>query len=172
MSSRDGAAWQDYAFDADILTQNGVAGLVFRVTPFQTVTNRNGGKAYFAARPTVGTLPAILDDALPAPDVAFEPRLRVSIGNGVFSYLHKHKDGHESYCFANSRADASHTFVRLRGGLAPQVWDPRTGEKSPAEATHLNDHGQPVTHRHLKLAPVSSVFMIAPWPNREAMPAP
>jgi hypothetical protein len=87
MSSRDGAAWQDYAFDADILTQNGVAGLVFRVTPFQTVTNRNGGKAYFAARPTVGTLPAILDDALPAPDVAFEPRLRVSSGNGVFSYL-------------------------------------------------------------------------------------
>ena len=205
MRSRDGATWSDYAFEADLVSPDGVAGLVFRavdeknflmwqfhptshqlaphkkinghwqslpsvhwsdadfgVTPFQMSTNRAGGKAYFATRPTVGTLRAMLDDAVSVPDVAFDPELRVSSGNGVLSYLHKQKDGREIYYFANSSDDTVDAFVRLRGDFTPQLWNPHTGEKTPAEVTHLKDHGQFITRLHLKLAPVNSVFVVTP----------
>ncbi len=205
MRSREGAMWIDYAFEADIVSPDGVAGLVFRAVddnnfcmwqfrpaarqlvphkksnghwqglpgvhwpdadfaaaPYQTNTNSAGGKAYFAARPSVGTLQAILDDAAPVPDVAFDPGLRVSSGNGVLSYLHKQKDGREIYYFANSSDDAVDTFVLLRGDLAPQLWNPHTGDMTPAEFTPQQEHGQPVTRLHLKLAPVTSVFAVAP----------
>jgi len=134
----------------------------YAATPFQTRTNRNGGKAYFASQPTVATLQAILDDALPVADVAFDPNLRVSSGGGALSYLHKQKDGREIHFFANSSDDTVDTFVRLRGDLKPQLWNPHTGEKMPAEVTHVQAHGQTVTRLHLKLAPVTSVFAIAP----------
>ena len=207
--SREGEQWTDYAFEADIMTREGVAGLVFRavddnnyymwqfrpatrqliphkkvnghfqgmagvhysdveyaVAPFHTNTHQKGGKAYFAPRPSVGTLRAILDDALPVPDVAFDPSLRVSSGNGVLSYLHKQKEGSDIYYFANSSDDAVDTFVRLRGKSTPQLWNPHTGEKSPAEVTHQLDHGQPVTRLHLKLEPVTSLFVVTPdMPN-------
>lgn len=131
-------------------------------TPFLTRTNGRGGKAYFASHPTVGTLQAILDDALPVPDVAFDPNLRVSSGDGALSYLHKQKDRREIYFFANSSNDAVDTFVKLRGNLAPQLWNPHTGEKTPAEVTRLQEHGHAVTRLHLKLAPVTSLFVVAP----------
>jgi hypothetical protein len=134
----------------------------FAATPFQTNTNGHGGKAYFAPRPTVGTLQAILDDALPVPDVAFDPDLRVNSGNGVLSYLHKQKDGCEIYYFANSSDDAVDTFVRLRGNLTIELWNPHTGEKTSTEVTHLQEHGQAVTRLQLKLRPATSLFGIAP----------
>jgi len=205
MRTREGAAWGDYTLEADIATNDGIAGLVFRAvddkncymwqfhpanhkliphkkvnggwvgmpsvslpdvdfstSPFQTNTNPKGGKAYFAPNPKVGTLQAILDDALPVPDVAFDPGLRVSSGKGFLSYLHKQKDGRDIYYFANSSDDAVDTTVRLRGNLTLQLWNPHTGEKSPAEVTHQDVHGQPVTSVHLKLAPVTSVFVVVP----------
>ena len=205
MRSRVGSTWDDYAFEVDIMTKDGAAGIEvrtldennghmwqfrpadhqfipykkinakwqglpavnfpdtdFSTTAFQTTTNPNGGKAYFAAHPTVGTLQAILDDAQPVPDVAFDQNLRVSRGNGFLSYLHKQKDGRDIYYFANSSDDPVDTFVRLRGEFTPQWWDPHTGEKSSAEFTRAQDHGQPVTILHLKLAPVTSIFAVAP----------
>ena len=51
-----------------------------------------------------------------------------------------------------------------------KMWNPHTGEKTPADVTHVNNHGSPVTRLHLKLAPVSSVFVIAPGSNRGATP--
>ena len=134
----------------------------YAATPFQTRTNGNGGKAYFAPLPTVAALQAMLDDALPVADVAFDASLRVSSGDGALSYLHKQKDGREIYFFANSSDDEVDTVVRLRGNLTPQFWNPHTGEKTPAEVTHAQEHGQTVTRLHLKLAPVTSLFVTAP----------
>ena len=205
LRSREGAAWGDYAFEADIVTKGGAASFVFRaadenncymwqfrpsthrlipyketngkwqdlpaailpdadysVTPFQTNSNPHGGKSYFAPSPTVGTLRAILDDAVPVPDVAFDPALHIGSGKGFLSCLHKQTAGRDTYYFANSSDNSVDTVVRLRGDLAPQLWSPHTGEKSPAEVTHLQDHGQAVTCLHLKLAPVTSVFVVAP----------
>ncbi len=104
----------------------------------------------------------MLDDALPVPDVAFDSNLRVSSGDGELSYLHKQKDGREIYFFANSSDDAVDTFVKLRGNLAPQLWNPHTGKKIPAEITHLQEHGQSVTRLHLMLTPVMTLFVVAP----------
>jgi hypothetical protein len=134
----------------------------FAAMPFQTHANRDGGTAYYAPHPTVGTLQAMLDDAQPVPDVAFDPNLRVSSGNGVLSCLHKQKDGRAIYFFANSSDDAVDTFVRLRGDLALQLWNPHTGEKASAEIARLMVGGQAVTRLHLRLAPVSTVFAVAP----------
>lgn len=134
----------------------------YATIPFATRTNRKGGKAYFAPQPTVAALQAMLHDALPVPDVAFDPHLRVSSGDGALSYLHKQKDGREIYFFANSSDDAVDTFVRLGSNLAPQSWNPHTGAQTPAEVTHLRAHGQAVTRLHLKLAPVTSLFVVAP----------
>lgn len=203
LRTRQGAEWTDYAFEVDIVTPSGVAGLAFRARdeknyymwqfrpetrlliphkivngrwtgmhsahwpetdfaaePFLIRANRAGGKAYFAPHPTTGTLQAILDDALPVPDVAFDPALRVSSGNGFLSYLHKQKDGREIYYFANSSNDTVDTFVRLRGRHTLEIWNPHTGDKTPAEITYVEDQGKDITRLHLKLAPTTSTFAV------------
>ena len=134
----------------------------YAATPFLTRTNDLGGRAYFAPQPTVAALQAMLDDALPVADVAFDPNLRVSSGDGALSYLHKQKDGCEIYFFANSSDDALDTFVQLRGNLAPELWNPHTGATAPAEYTRQVQSGRAVTRLHLKLPPVSSRFVVAP----------
>ena len=145
-----------------LIKQVSLTGTDFSVGPFTTNANKWGGKTYFAARPTVGTLQAILDDALPVADVRFEGNPRVTGGNGTFSYIHKVKDGRDLYFIANSSDDAVDTFVRLRGRLSLEVWDPHTGESSPAEeVTHLTEHGQEVTRVRLRLGPVKSVFLVS-----------
>ncbi len=133
--------------------------------PFTTHVNPKDGKAYFAPEPTTGTLQAILADALPVADVAFDPNLQINSGGGFLSYLHKQTDGREIYFFANSSTDAVDTFVKLRGNLSLHLWNPHTGTKTPAEVTHVMEHDQPVTQLHLKLAPVSTIFAVAPQTN-------
>jgi hypothetical protein len=132
--------------------------------PFQINSNPSGGKAYFASEPTSGTLQAILDDALPVADVAFDPNLRVDSGGGFLSYLHKQKEGRDLYFFANSSDDVVDTIVELRGDLPLQIWNPHTGEQAPARVSHAQKHGQPITRLHLQLAPVSTVFAVATNP--------
>ena len=130
------------------------------VRPFQSHTNAAGGRAWFAPQPTAGTLAAILAEAMPVPDVAFEPNQPVG-GKGVLSYLHKQNEGRDLYFFANSSDQTVDVFVRLRGKLAPEAWDPHTGAMSPAEdVSHLDDHGEPVTRVRLRLAPVKSLFLV------------
>jgi len=150
----------EFGHDADV--QSAVKHIFGAVMPFNTNGNKDGGKAYFAPTPTVGTLREILDDAVPVPDVAFDPKLRVESGKGALSYLHKQRAGQELYFFANSSDDRVDTLVRLRGKLSPQSWDPHSGVRSPVECTHENVHGQDVTCVRLKLPPVSSVFVVAP----------
>ncbi len=52
--------------------------------------------------------------------------------------------------------------MNLRGDVELQLWNPLTGQQAPAEATHLQEHAQPVTCLRLKLAPVTAVFAVAP----------
>ena len=127
--------------------------------PFVTRANARGGKAYFAANPTAGTLRAILDDALPVADVAFENSPEANSGGGLLSYLHKVKDGSDIYYFANSSNDRLDTWVRLRGRHALQTWDPHTGAMTPTECSHETVKGQEVTRVKLLLEPVKSVFL-------------
>ncbi len=125
-----------------------------------TRTNANGGKAYLAASPTAGTLQAILDDAMPVADVAFENSPEASSGGGMLSYLHKVRDGADLYYFANSSNDRVDTWVRLRGKHALQTWDPHTGVMTTADCKHETEKGQDITRVRLVLAPVKSVFLV------------
>lgn len=127
--------------------------------PFVTRTNARGGKAYFAANPTAGTLRAIFDDALPVADVAFENAPEANSGGGMLSYLHKVKDGADLYYFANSSNDRVDTWVKLRGKLALQTWDPHSGTMTPLESAPITENGQQTTRLHLVLEPVTSVFL-------------
>lgn len=132
------------------------------VKPFVTRTNARGGKAYFAASPTAGTLAAILDDALPVADVAFVDAPEAGSGGGMLSYLHKVKDGAHVYYFANSSDDRVDTWVRVRGRHVLQRWDPHTGTMAPAACTHEWMNEQDTTRVRLTLDPVRSVFLVGP----------
>ena len=122
--------------------------------------NSRGGAAYFLPKPTPEALQAALDEALPAADVSFENKPKVSSGGGVMSYLHKVKDGRDIYLFANSSDDPVDTTVKLRGRMVPELWDPHTGSTVKAEYSYLKEHGVDVTRVKLKLDPVKSLFVI------------
>jgi hypothetical protein len=128
--------------------------------PFVTRTNARGGKAYFAASPTTGTLQSILEDALPVADVAFENAPEASSGGGMLSYLHKVKEERHLYYFANSSNDRVEAWVRLRGRHALQLWDPHTGAMTAADCKHETEKGQDLTRVRLVLEPVKSVFWV------------
>ena len=204
MRARNSEHWADYTFEADVLSPDQPAGILFRSAddlngymwqfrladkqlvahkrvngawqilksvPIQTTDfrslpytrqrNRQGGVAYFAPRPTAGTLQTIMNDALPIPDVRFENSPHVSSGNGMLSYLHKVRTGREIYFFANSSNDTVDTYVRLRGNITPEIGDPNTGAMNPApEVSYLTENGQPITRLRLRMGPVKSLFVL------------
>jgi hypothetical protein len=105
-------------------------------------------------------LKAILAEALPMPDVAWEQSPQVTGGN--LSYIHKELDGREVFFFGNSSETAVATHVRLRGRMQIECWDPHTGTIATPEFTHEPGRGQPVTRVKLALGPVRSCFLIGP----------
>jgi hypothetical protein len=128
--------------------------------PYQLKTNGKGGKTYFAEHPSTEALQAILDDALPVADVVFENTPRLRSGGGMLSYLHKVKDGADLYYFANSTNDRVDTWVRLRGKMTLQAWDPHSGAMTAADCKHETEKGQDITRVRLVLSPVKSVFLV------------
>ncbi len=128
--------------------------------PFHAQSNGNGGRAYFTPQPTAETLQAILKEALDVPDVSFENALAASSGGGMLSYLHKVKDGAHLYYFANSSNDRVDTWVRLRGKMTLQAWNPHTGAMTPLEYTHLGGKPGGTTRVRLMIEPVESLFLV------------
>ena len=102
---------------------------------------------------------------LPLRDVDIqEPMGALRRGNeyeGALTYIHKVKDGHDIYFFANSSPKAVDTKVVLRGKKTLRIWDPQTGEQQAAEFTASEANGQAVTTVHLALPSVSSLFFIS-----------
>ena len=81
---------------------------------------------------------------------------------GVFSYLHKQKEGREIFFFANSTNIPVNTIVRFKGKLTFEKWDPHTGAITswPAFWTS-DDKGNLFTTIHLELNPVKSTFAVS-----------
>lgn len=134
--------------------------------PFHTRRNAKGGLACYAPNPTAGTLAAILEQALPVANVAFEAAPDIHSGGGMLSYLHKVKDGAHIYYFANSSDDQVDTWIRLRGKHALQLWDPHTGAITPVEYSHKRQKEQDITRVRMVLGPVKSVFLVGATDNR------
>jgi hypothetical protein len=144
-------------FDADdrnlVRPVNPIAADLYSVK-----SNAKGGKAYFIPAPNASTLKTVLDDALKVYDVAFEeePVLR----GGNLSYIHKVVDGRQVVFVGNSSDTAVDVHLRLRGKHLLELWDPHSGRISACESETLSNNEGEVTRVHLKLAPVSSVFLV------------
>jgi hypothetical protein len=122
--------------------------------------NSAGGRAWFLGKPTAEALKTVLDQALPDGDVVVEQS--PTLTNGNFSYIHKAISGQSVFFFANSSDQAVDTWVRLRGHLEPELWNPYDGSTRATEAQYISGAGGPVTRVHLVLPPVRSAFVVAP----------
>jgi len=130
--------------------------------------NAKGGCAWFIASPSSAALKSILDEALPDGDVVIEQDVTTSGGN--LSYIHKVKEGRELYFFANSSDQEVDIWVRFRGKLDLELWNPHDGKIGPGEYTHISGKSGVVTRVRVKLAPAHSVFLVAPSASTEFPP--
>jgi hypothetical protein len=128
--------------------------------------NARGGRAWFVPEPSPAALRAVLDAAVRVWDVQFEPDLAVSGGN--LSYIHKVKDGLDLYFLANSSETPVEGWLRLRGSLSLEEWNPHTGQAGPVEHARQRDDGQDVTRVRFNLPPVQSRFLVGKPPGRAA----
>lgn len=135
-----------------VLKQVRLSAEDWRVGPFT-----RGRGIWHVPNPTAGTLAAVLREALPVPDVAFDPEPRAASGNGCLSYLHKVLEGREVWYFANATDDPVETTVVLRGAYRLEWWDPHTGTMTPAEATVADG----LTRVRLSLAAVRTMFLVS-----------
>lgn len=131
-------------------------------TPIVRNVGAGGGRAFYLPEPSVHSLAACIDEAVPVADVAFEGApVAPADDKGMLSYLHKVKDGRHIYYLANSLSVPFEGSVRLRGRLVLEQWDPCTGRVTPVELDHqVAEGGIDVTHVELKLDAVSSTFLV------------
>ncbi len=119
------------------------------------------GKAIFIRTPSADRLGQALEKLGLPPDVRFTPNAAPSSAGGVFSHIHKRKDGRDIYFFANSSDDAIDTVAELRGRLEPELWDPLTGDITKPKASYVKRAGQTYTRVPLKLDAVRAVFVVS-----------
>ena len=147
--------------DADV--RAAVAAMFDAAVPAGAALTRRlgtrGGSACFVPDPAAAALGAALAGAVPVWDVEFEDAIAVRGGN--LSYLHKTCDGRDIYFFANSSDTRVECWVRLRGALDLEEWDPHTGGMAPAAAARGDAAGQAYTRIRLVLSPVESRFFVA-----------
>ena len=127
--------------------------------------NAAGGLAYFIPQPDTRILQSVLREADPVRDVDIRtvplwPLVRGTGYRGALTYIHKVKDGHDVYLFSNTAEQPVDVQVALRGDKTLAVWNPHTGEKSPAEEVKSGAGDQAVTIVHLVLPPVRGTFFI------------
>jgi hypothetical protein len=129
-------------------------------------TNSKGGQSVFIRKPDANLLSQTFDKLGMDADVAFTNNPAPLSAGGVFSYVHKNKEGHDIYYFANSSDDTVDTFAELRGNLKPQLWDPLTGNiTAVTQAQQTRKNGITYTRFPLKLNPVSAIFVIGELPQ-------
>jgi hypothetical protein len=93
-----------------------------------------GGKSWFVRGCDPAGLQPILDEALVAYDVRFDPSPTVTGGN--LTYLHKVDGDRQIYFFANSSQTLVETQVCLRGRLDLELWNPHDGQRSASLPIH------------------------------------
>jgi len=122
---------------------------------------QNNGRAVFLRKPDAGVLAQMLDKFGIGADVVFASNPTPLSAGGVFSYVHKNKEGREIYYFANSSDDTVDTFAELRGRLKPELWDPLTGDITAiSHVEQIDKDGTSYTRFPLKLNPVSAIFVV------------
>ena len=143
-------------------------------------TNQNGGCIHYIRKVNTENLRSSIDALITEPDVRIarvesleKPDTDILPGVdkyrnlpteelGVFSYLHKQKDGRQIYLFANSTNTRVNTTVCLKGKLSLEKWDSHTGVITSWPASwSIDPHGNTVTTINLELNPVKSTFAVS-----------
>jgi hypothetical protein len=114
---------------------------------------KNGGRTIYVNSPNETNLRKALDLALDLYDVTFD-------GNQNLRYIHRVNGTTDVYFFANLGEQPATAFVRLRGKIDPEFWNPHTGKVTACSNSHVVEHGQPVTRVKLTLGPVLSIFVV------------
>jgi len=148
--------------------------------------NANGGRAWFIPSPDTAAIRSVLEAALPDGDVVFEeaspasgslptytPKVKDGRGrvirggpeSGNLSYIHKVKEGRTMVFIANSSDREVDTWVRLRGKLSPEIWDPHDGSIRPSEYSQVTGKSGIVTRVRVKLPAVHSLFLVDTEPG-------
>ncbi len=127
--------------------------------------NAAGGQAIFLPVAHPWLIDYALKLVLPQRDVDIQmPMDPIRTGTdyeGALTYIHKVKDDHDIYFFANSSSKAVDSKVVLRGEKMLRIWDPHSGTQREAESSQGEANGQAITTVRLVLPPVTSLFYIA-----------
>ncbi len=160
--SEEGTLANDYKVQSlvkDIFGTDSAEAMPDGVSPVRN--NAANGKALFMRLPSSTTLGQALDMLGATPDVRFDGNPSPASGGGAFSYVHKEKEGHSIYFFANSSNDRVDTTAEVRGRIKPERWDPMTGDVTTLpKVDYVQRDGQEYTRFPLKIEPVSAVFVI------------
>ncbi|MCL5019296.1 MAG: hypothetical protein M1426_02310 [Patescibacteria group bacterium] len=128
-------------------------------------SNTNGGLAFFVPKPGFNILGMVIKDVLPVLDVDIKQTIvPLKTGkdyDGALTYIHKVKNGHDIYFFANSTMQNMESEVVLRGKKNLAIWNPHSGEKLPAQMGNEKAGAEDVTKIRLVLPPVTSLFYIS-----------
>jgi hypothetical protein len=127
--------------------------------------NTKGGRAVFIRKPAADVLTQTIDKLELGADVYIQNNPTPTGGYGVFSYVHKNKEGRDIYFFANSSTDNVDTFAEVRGRIQPQLWNPHTGEVTQiTKVEYVKKDGRDYTRFPLNVKPVSSIFVVGDKP--------
>ena len=127
----------------------------------QVKFNNNGGKAVFLQNPSKEILQNVLEEFHENPSLIFGRNIEVTSKLGLFSYLHKIKEGKNIYYFANSSDTKIDTKLFVRGKIKVDDWNPKNGKISVLKKRkYLQIKGKWYTEYQLKLPAVSSVFWV------------
>lgn len=124
-------------------------------------SNGNGGKAIFLGVNYKDALENALDECLDTYDVTIDHSSLGKLADGSLSYIHKVKEGHDIFYFANTSDSDISTGLTLRGERKNlYLWDPHTGTRTKADAAVTGEGGNAATQVTLDLAAVHSVFLV------------
>ncbi len=153
--------------------------------PYIENANSSGGMSFFIPVSNSKLLDKVLSLCLPARDVTFdEPEWAIGeyaeyqrglkldspewVENqkprydGALTYIHKVKNNHDVYFFANSSNRNVDSRVILRGEKQLSAWDPHEGSIQKIDSRKILDKGETLTEFTLKLSPTQSLFILAP----------
>jgi hypothetical protein len=148
----------EFGMDAEV---NALVKTIFKGTGSQIQINKQNGHAVFIPHPTATIITETLKAMNISADVTFEGNPQPKSANGMLSYIHKIKDGKNIYFFANSTDDRIDTHVKVKGKIAPELWNPYDGKMSKiTEVTYTTENGVTYTSIPLKLNAVQSTFII------------
>ena len=119
-------------------------------------TNSSGGLAMFLGTGYKNTLESALDRCVDVYDVEIT-NPTVKLTGGDLTYIHKVKEGHDIYYFANSSDQNIVTDVKIRKKFSrPHIWNPHNGTRTPATFSVDGD----VTTISLSIDKIQSLFII------------